>query len=151
MKHKHIFLALTVLALATIACQALTGRGNDAPPVPSGSGDLNPTEVATQASGSNGGETSDAGFPLTNDAHNITEIGDGTVLFYTNLSLDDALKFYRDKYTSQGYSERELLTVVAEGTFSIVFDGDPSGKAVVIQSVDLGDGSRTITISLQDV
>jgi hypothetical protein len=41
--------------------------------------------------------------------------------------------------------------VIEENVFSIVFDGDPSGKAVVIQSVDLGDGSRTVAISLQDI
>jgi hypothetical protein len=61
------------------------------------------------------------------------------------------MKFYRDEYTARGYTEREILTVVSEGTFSMVFDGDPSGKAVVIQSVDLGDGSRTVSIRLEDV
>jgi hypothetical protein len=61
------------------------------------------------------------------------------------------MQFYRDEYAAQGYTEREILTVVSDGTFSIVFDGDPSGKAVVIQSVDLGDGSRTVSIRLEDV
>ena len=61
------------------------------------------------------------------------------------------LKFYRDEYVSRGYTERALLTTVSDGVFSIVFDGDPSGKAVVIQSVDLGDGSCTVAISLTDV
>jgi hypothetical protein len=50
-----------------------------------------------------------------------------------------------------GYTERDLLTVAENGMFSIVFDGDPSGKAVIIQSVDLGDGSRTIAIRLEDI
>lgn len=59
--------------------------------------------------------------------------------------------FYRTTYVSQGYTERALLTVVSDGTFSMVFDGDPSGKAVVIQSVDLGDGSRTVSIRFDDV
>jgi len=149
MKRKRIFLALTVLALASLACQALTGGGNDAPPVPSGTEDSNQPDVATQDSG--GGETSASGFPLTADAYNVIDVGDGSVLFYTKMSLDDVMKFYRDEYTSQGYVERGLLTVVSDGVFSIVFDGDPGGKAVVIQSVDLGDGSRTVTISLQDI
>jgi sirohydrochlorin ferrochelatase len=61
------------------------------------------------------------------------------------------MEFYRNEYVSQGYTERGLLTVVSEGTFSMVFDGDPSGKAVVIQSVDLGDGSRTVAIRLEEV
>jgi len=87
---------------------------------------------------------------MTADAYNITEVS-GSLIFYTNLSLDDTMKFYRDEYTSRGYTERELLTVVSDGTFSMVFDGDPGGKAVVIQSVDLGDGSRTVAIRLEDV
>jgi len=33
----------------------------------------------------------------------------------------------------------------------MVFDGDPGGKSVVIQSVDLGDGSRTVSIRLEDL
>jgi hypothetical protein len=61
------------------------------------------------------------------------------------------MTFYRDEYTAKGYTEREILTVVSDGVFSMVFDGDPSGKAVVIQSVDMGDGSRTIAIRLEDV
>lgn len=88
---------------------------------------------------------------MTADAFNVTEVGDGSLVYYTKLSAEDAMKFYRDAYTAKGYKERELLTVVSAGTFSIVFDGDPSGKAVVIQSVDLGDGSRTIAIRLEDV
>ena len=154
MKHKRIFLALTILILASLACQTLLGGGADEPPIPSDTGDSNPPSVSTQDSGSsdNGGsETSASGFPLTADAYNVIDVGDGSVVFYTKMSLDDVMKYYRDEYTSQGYVERGLLTVVSEGVFSMVFDGDPSGKAVVIQSVDLGDGSRTVTISLQDV
>ena len=88
---------------------------------------------------------------MTADAYNVVEVGDDSIVYYTKLSAEDAMEFYRDTYTAEGYTEREILTVVAEGTFSIVFDGDPSGKAVVIQSVDLGDGSRTIAIRLEDV
>ena len=90
---------------------------------------------------------------MTADAYNVVDVGDGSLVYYTKLSMEDALQFYRDEYTDRGYTEREITTVVdeASGTFSIVFDGDPSGKAVVIQSVDLGDGSRTIAIRLEDV
>lgn len=149
MKHKQIFLALVVLALASLACNALTGGGGgDSPVAPSG-GDA----PAPQDNGSSGGgnaDTSASGFPITADAYNVIDVGDGTLLYYTNLSQEDVLKFYRDEYVSRGYTERALLTVVEDGVFSIVFDGDPSGKAVVIQSVDLGDGSSTVAISLQD-
>jgi len=127
MKHQRIFLALTVLMLTSLACQALSGGGSGG-----------------------GGNTSDSGFPMTDDAYNVTEAGD-TLLFYTKLSLEDVMKFYREEYTSKGYKERELLTVVSATTFSMVFDGDPSGKAIVIQSVDLGNGRHTVAIRLEDV
>jgi hypothetical protein len=79
------------------------------------------------------------------------EVGDGSLVYYTKLSAEEAMKFYRDEYKARGYTEREILTVVSDSTFSMVFDGDPSGKAVVVQSVDLGDGSRTIAIRLEAV
>jgi len=143
MKYQRIYLALIVLLLTSLACQTLSrggGGGGDQP------------AVATTESGPGGsGATSDSGFPMTADAFNITELGDGSLLYYTKLSLEDVMAFYRAEYTSQGYTEREVVTAVEDGTFSMVFDGDASGKAVVIQSVDLGDGSRTVSIRFEDV
>ena len=140
MKHYRIYLAITALVVASLACQSVLGGGEA--PTASSIDNSNSDTVTTSAD-----------FPITSDAFNLTEIGDGSIVYYTKLSMDDALKFYREEYTARGYKEREILTVVdsASGTFSIVFDGDPSGKAVVIQSVDLGDGSRTIAIRLEDV
>jgi hypothetical protein len=151
MKQMRIYLAIGVLVLATLACQTMTGsRGDNAP----STSDSSPgsTEAASDDDPS-GGSDSDvqSDFPMTVDAYNVTDIGDGSLLFYTKLSAEEAMDFYRDEYTAKGYTERELLTVVSDGVFSMVFDGDPSGKAVVIQSVDLGDGSRTIAIRLEDV
>lgn len=156
MKSHRIFIVFVVLAVASLACQALSGGGggNDLPSVPSSNDspslDDAPalTEEPAPASDS---AVSDSKFPMTDDAYNVIDIGDGSVLYYTKMSLDDVMNFYRDEYASRGYTERELLTVVSDGVFSMVFDGDPSGKAVVIQSVDLGDGSRTVTIRLEDV
>ena len=54
-------------------------------------------------------------------------------------------------FGKQGYTERELLTTVTDGVFSFVFDGHESGQAIVIQGVDLGDGSVNVNISFQDV
>lgn len=149
MKIHRIYFALAVLILASLACQAFSGGGNDS--TSPGGGD---SSLPTEQGGSSGGgdsASSASGFPITADAYNVIDIGDGSVLYYTNLSLEDVMAFYRTEYVSQGYTERALLTVVAEGTFSMVFDGDPSGKAVVIQSVDLGDGSRTVSVRLEDV
>ncbi|HVF25679.1 MAG TPA: hypothetical protein VNA23_07305 [Anaerolineales bacterium] len=156
MNHQRIYLALSVLLLVSLACQTLSGGGGggggDQPAVATSAGDSNPPATATTESGSGGGGgTSDSGFPMTADAFNVTELGDGSLLYYTKLSLEDVMAFYRAEYTSQGYIEREILTSVSEGVFSMVFDGDVSGKAVVIQSVDLGDGSRTVSIRLEEV
>jgi len=151
MKQYRIYFALAILVLASLACQTLTGGGGNAPGATTEPGNSNPP-AATMAPGST---TSSTGFPMTADAYNITEIGDGSLLYYTNLSLEEVMAFYRAEYTSRGYTEREILTVVEAdaGVFSMVFDGDPSGKSVVIQSVDLGqgDGSRTVAIRLEDV
>ncbi len=154
MKQYRIFLALTVLVVASLACNALTGRKADsaAPQESSSGGQVDqPTESAPPVDNGSSNTTVKTDFPMTDDAYNTIDVGDGSLLYYTKLSMDDVLKFYRDEYTAKGYTERELLTTVSDGVFSIVFDGDPSGKAVVIQSVDLGDGSRTVAIRLEDV
>ena len=154
MKQYRIFLALTVLVVASLACNALTGRKADsaAPQESSSGGQVDqPTESAPPIDNGSSNTTVKTDFPMTDDAYNTIDVGDGSLLYYTKMSMDDVLKFYRDEYTAKGYTERELLTTVSDGVFSIVFDGDPSGKAVVIQTVDLGDGSRTVAIRLEDV
>jgi hypothetical protein len=153
MKYYRIYLAIAVLVLASLACQGLAGGSDNTPAAPpandnTGPDALPPTPVNSDDNNTNNAISTD--FPMTADAYNVTESG-GSLIFYTKLSLEDAMKFYRDEYTSRGYTEREILTVVTDGQFSIVFDGDPSGKAVVVQSVDLGDGSRTIAIRLEEV
>jgi len=153
MKHFHIFAAITLLIFASLACQAVMGGGSE------GTDKLPTAQIPTlQPEGADPTEdpaanntTTSSEFTMTEDAFNVVEMGDGSLIFYTNLSAEDAMEFYRDVYSSKGYTEREILTVVTDATFSIVFDGDPSGKALVIQSVDLGDGSRTIAIRLEDV
>ena len=154
MKQYRIFLALTVLVVASLACNALTGTKADpaAPQESSSGGQVDqPTESAPSVDNGSSNTTVKTDFPMTDDAYNTVDVGDGSLLYYTKMSMEDVLKCYRDEYTAKGYTERELLTTVSDGVFSIVFDGDPSGKAVVIQSVDLGDGSRTVAIRLEDV
>ncbi|HNQ93302.1 MAG TPA: hypothetical protein PKK96_06765 [Anaerolineales bacterium] len=152
MKRKQIYFALAVLMLASLACNALSGGGGggDSPVAPSG-GDSPTTAAPQDNSGGGNADSSASGFPITPDAYNVVDVGDGNVLYYSKMPQADILKFYRDEYVSRGYTERALLTTVSDGVFSIVFDGDPSSKAVVIQSVDLGDGSCTVAISLTDV
>lgn len=148
MKYYRVILAIAVLVLASIACQALAGGSENTPPNDNtGSDALRPTPATSE---SNGESVISSDFPMTADAYNIAEAG-GSLIFYTKLSLEETMQFYRDEYKAKGYTEREILTMISDGTFSMVFDGDPSGQAVVIQSVDLGDGSRTVSIRLEEV
>ena len=153
MKHYRIYFAIAILVLATLACQVLTGGPKEPPTVPPANENTSPEGsqlTPTTPNDNNIDNEINTDFPMTSDAYNVTKAGE-TLVFYTKLSLEDTMKFYRDEYRARGYTEREMLTVVSDGTFSMVFDGDPSGKAVVIQSVDLGDGSRTVAIRLEDV
>lgn len=147
MRRLQIYLAIVVLVLASLACQALRGGANR----PSSNDGVSPTEASNDSTPGNSNSSIKTDFPLIPDAYNVAQVGDESIVYYTKFSADDAMKFYRDAYTAKGYKEREVLTTVSNGTFSMVFDGDPSGKSVVIQSVDLGDGSRTIAIRLEVV
>ncbi len=149
MKQYRIFLALMVLVIASLACNALAGGKNNKEVTPDSDDQVEQSTVAPEPSNNN--TTIKTDFPMTADAYNAVDVGDGSILYYTKMSQADVMKFYRDAYTAKGYKERELLTVTSESTFSMVFDGDPSGKAVVVQSVDLGDGSRTVAIRLEAI
>lgn len=157
MKKYSVLFAVMALVFASLACQTVMGGGSNIdqieslPPVDS-SGDVpvttpEATEEAVDPGFSVGG---DSEFPLPDETTNVVSVA-GTVNFQTRLGLEEVMAFYRDTYGKQGYTERELLTTVSDGVFSFVFDGDPSGKAIVIQGVDLGDGTVNVNISLQDV
>ena len=157
MKKYSVLLAILALVLASLACQTVLGGGSDIeqieslPPIDN-SGDApiatpESTEEAVAPDFSFGG---DSEFPMPDDAANIVSVA-GTVNYQTKLSLEDVMAFYRDTYGKQGFTEREILTTVTDGVFSFVFDGDPSGKAIVIQGVDLGDGTMNVNVRLEDV
>jgi hypothetical protein len=149
MKHYRLWLALTVLVLASLACNVLAGGKNNSTAPDSSSG--NQAGQPTASSGGNSSTTIKTDFPMTADASNAVDMGDGSILYYSKMSQADLMKFYRDAYTAKGYKERALLTVTSDTTFSMVFDGDPSGKQVVIQSVNLGNGSSTVALRLDTV
>ena len=149
MKRNRIFFAVAVLTLASLSCQALSGGRNDQPAATSEPATTAPT--SSNDIGGNDGTNFQTDFLMAGDAFNITDMGNDSLVYYTHMSLEDLLKFYREGYSGRDYTERELLTEISENTFNLVFDGDPSGKAVVIQSVDLGDGSRTVAIRLEDL
>lgn len=165
MKKISILLAVIVLVLASLACQTVLGGGGDdfEPPfvpeipevteAPQENG--SDTQVPPTAPPVTGGDGITVGgqtdFPLPDDATNVVNMGNDIVNFQTNLSLDEAMNFYLDQFGKLGYTERELLTATTSTTFSMVFDGHESGKAISVQGVDLGDGSINISIALVDI
>jgi len=170
MKKYRWMLSLTVLALAALACNAVMGGGEQPVDVvapvdePSIEADVPTQEApeepeATEESSAEGDDYSFGGgdsdveseFPLPEDASNLMDLGEAGTNFQTGLSLDEAMEFYRDAFGEQGLTERDLLTVVSDGVFSMVFDGHESGKSVIIQGVDFGGGTMNINIRLEEV
>ena len=153
-KKLSILFAILVLVLASLACQTLSGGGgDDAPELPAPSDDGG-VEVAPQESDDSESESGASGFesefPIPDGAMNVQEMG-GSTNFQVKMTLDEAIKFYQGALTQEGYTERPILHVTSETTFSMVFDGHESGKAIVVQGVDFGDGTVNVNIRLEDV
>ena len=156
MKKYKILFAVVTLVLASLACQTITGGGDggsNPPDVPQTDGGdvVVPTTPPVITDDGNITIGGDSEFPMPGDAINVISMGNDVTNFQTELSLDEGMSFYRDEFGKLGYTERDILTVTSETTFSMVFDGHESGKAIVVQGVDLGDGTINISISLQDV
>jgi hypothetical protein len=158
MKVYRIFFAIAILVLASLACQAVTGgRSDNGNRVPSSddngteSQSVSPTAASDDSNNddSNANPSADSKFPMTADAENVVEVSNESIVYYTKLSPEEIVEFYRKEYTARGYTEREIVTSTEGGIVNLVFDGDPSGKAVVIQSVGLPDGTRTVAIRLE--
>jgi hypothetical protein len=111
--------------------------------------------AACGGGGASGGSSSpgsfDTDFPLPSSVSNFTDTGDGAINFQTSLSIEEGVAFYREALGSSGLTERTINTAITDTTFSLVFDGDSSGKAVVVQGVDLGGGMTNINIRYEAV
>lgn len=141
MKKLSLFFSILVLVMASLACgrfnrkvdQGASGTGSTANPGGSGSSGYNTK------------------FPLPDSVVNFTDTGNGSINFQTKMSLKDTIDWYRAAFTRSGLKERTANTAITEATFSMVFDGDPSGLAVVIQGVDLGNGLTNVNIRYEKV
>ena len=92
----------------------------------------------------------DTAFPLPDDVQNFTGGGD-QVNFATEMSIDQSIDFYRRIFAEMGLIERKINTAITDTTFSMVFDGHTNGDAIVIQGVDLSNGTTNINIRFEDV
>lgn len=93
--------------------------------------------------------TYDTEFPLPADVQNFMKLGDEAINYQTNLSLEEVVAFYREALSAQGLSERELLTVIDDTAFSMVFDGAANNLPLVVQGVDLGQ-TTNVNVRYED-
>ncbi|NMC53828.1 MAG: hypothetical protein GYA48_09375 [Chloroflexi bacterium] len=77
-------------------------------------------------------------FPVPEGAENVMTT-ESLANFQVKMTLEAAMQYYRDQLGAQGLTERADLTSAEGGTFSMVFDGGPEGKSVVVQGVALGE------------
>ena len=132
MKYRRLLLVLTVLTIASIGC-GLFGSAGGGPSSAGGTGSY------------------DTEFPLPADVKNFMKLEDGSINYQTSMKLTEVVDFYRAAFEKAGYTERDITTVVNDTTFSIVWDGHPSGQALVVQGVDLGDGTTNVNVRFEDV
>ena len=173
MLRKRWLVAIFVLVLASLACNLVTGAKSTPASGSSGGGEkivvteeveeqaTSVTEAATEelveptntaSSGEQpGSQDYNTEFPLPDDVSQFMDMGSGSVNFQTGMNIKDTLAFYRDAFDKAGYTEREINTAITDATFSLVFDGHASGKAIVIQAVDLGGGKTNINIRFEDL
>ena len=137
MKHNRLFLTLVILVLASLACSLFGGGGGS-------------SGVADSPSTTGGSGKNDTEFPLPSNVDNFMELENGSINYQTSLKLTEVVDFYRNAFESAGYVEREITTVINDTTFSIVWDGHPSGQALVAQGVDLGNGTINVNVRLEE-
>lgn len=170
-KNSQLLFAIAVLVLASLACQAVTGGapGGDnnppaieepLPPAEEPTNEAEEPEEATEApaddddGGETGGSTGlgfETEYPIPADAANGYDLGNGMISFQTKMNIQETLEFYRAELSAKGYTEYEITTSVTDTTLNLVFDGHESGNSIVVQAVDLGDGTVNITIRLEKV
>jgi hypothetical protein len=107
-------------------------------------------EAELEAAGVEMGENVETEFPLPDTVNNLTDVM-GSIVFQTDMSMEETIAFYRNAFTAEGYTERDLLTSITDTTASLVFDGHTSGQAIVLQIVVLSETSTNVTLRLEDV
>lgn len=164
---RYIYLIAAIMLLGSLACNTITGGGQvnidataevelpedsgntpatEAPEQPDEIPSPTPLAEATEAPV----DEQESEFPMPDDASTVTVLGEGQVNFTTGMAMSDIPDYYREEFTALGYTERTLLTVISDQAISMVFDGHASGKAIVMQAVDLG-GSTNVNIRLEAI
>jgi hypothetical protein len=143
-----VLVAVFPLALAALAC------GVSAPDISIPEGVQATLESGVNAAVQSGLEEFEeqTGIPLP-DVGTISNISfdNGTLNFQVEADFEVVIEYYRKAALAAALTERELNTVVTNNSASLVFDGHESGKALVIQIVDLGNGKVNVNVRLEDI
>jgi len=152
MKHKRSFLFLAMLVIASLACGLFGDTGStgvdDSLSTPGSTGSDGVGDTPSSPGGSGDYDTE---FPLPASVENFMKLDDNSINYQTSMELTEVVDFYREAFKSAGYEERDITTVINDTTFSIVWDGHSSGQAIVVQGVDLGNGTTNVNVRLEDV
>ena len=150
-KNNWLFLVLILALALTTACAGAETSASVEEVQPFEETDYPVTEEPVQGKASPTAE-GESNFPLPEDvdASMIRGLGDGAINFETSLSLPDVINFYFSAFIDLGYKERRILTAITDTRFSIVFDGHPSGKAIIIQGTAFDEGVK-IDLRLEDI
>lgn len=151
MKHHNLLALLAILLITTLACSLFSGGQSGSEESLPPSGDSMPEDAPPAGSEEDSSVETDTDFPLPSDVQNLMDLGPGGINYQTSISLNEVVEFYRDAFANAGYDERDITTVINDTTFSIVWDGHPSGQAIVVQGVDLGDGTVNVNVRFEDV
>ena len=166
----RLLLALIILILPALACQALTGDGAEEPtavvvemtdipteamPTEAVSTEVQPTSPPQETAPPPQPTEPEVGdydspFPLPSDVQNFSKLSDEQINYQTSLSMDEVIAFYRAEFTAQGLSERGILTVIEENAFSMVFDGAPNGKPIVLQGFPLDENTTNVNVRYEE-
>lgn len=140
---KRLTFIMLVLALAALACEASLPEGTQATAeaAVNQAVQVGLAEIERQT-----------GLPMP-DVGAISNISfeNGQLNFQVEAKFETVLDYYRKAALAAAFTERELNTSITDTTASLIFDGHESGKALVLQIVDLGNGSVSVNLRLEDL
>ncbi len=87
-------------------------------------------------------------FTLPNGAHDYSQSNAKTYEFFTSMSMTDLIAFYRNLFRAKGYREDPAHSSANKQTFTVAFIGPWTGQMLLAQGMDMGDGSRVMTVGL---
>ena len=147
MKKSNFVLLLMVLVFAMLltAC----GGGNNTPAANEAPAAQEEAAAAVeepiQEEAAPAQATIETDFPLLADAQNVMDTN-GTIIYQSGTSLQDAYDFYYGEFSAQGLTEDEILTLNEDGMFQLVFTGSENGKSIVVQTIKLDDSTINVSV-----